>query len=219
VELVRQVVTENVPLMEALEQLRAEGFDRLPGPEYFRRSLRQAGDAAQTDWTPEQQRALAQVITMDEVRRVWLGSHEITELVRRQLVRELASQAAAAVSPGARALSSLGVSSPLGGEGPSGRHSFWFNVNAELIIYGATEPDASVTIGDRPIRLREDGTFSYRFALPDGRYSLPIRATSAMGDDTRNADLEFGRDTRYLGEVGAHPQDAALRPPRPEHTT
>ena len=32
---------------------------------------------------------------------------------------------------------------------------------------GATEPDAAVTIGGRKIQLRKDGTFSFRFALPD----------------------------------------------------
>lgn len=217
VELVRSVVAANVPLMEALEQLRAEGFDRLPGPEHFKQSLRQTGETSPApSWTPDQERALAQVITMDEVRRVWLGSHEITELIRKQLVHELASQAAAAVG-GARAVSSLGVSSPMGGEIP-GPKGFWFNVNAELIIYGATEPDATVTIGDRQIRLRGDGSFSYRFALPDGQYELPIQATSADGDDSRNADLSFSRDTQIRGEVGTHPQDQALRPPRPEHT-
>lgn len=216
--LVRQVVAENVPLMEALAQLRAEGFERLPAPEHFKRSLREAGEAPLPKWTPEQERALAQVITMDEVRRVWLGSHEITELVRKQLVRELSSQSAAAVGAGARAISSLGVSSPLGGDIPGARKGFWFNVNAELIIYGATEPDATVTIGDRQIRLRGDGTFSYRFSLPDGQYALPICATSADGDDSRNADLSFSRDTQYRGDVGTHPQDAALRTPRPEHT-
>jgi hypothetical protein len=219
--LVREVVAANVPLMEALEQLRAEGFERLPAPEFFKQSLRASTAAPVPTWTPEQERALAQVITMDEVRRVWLGSHEITELVRKQLVRELASQAAAAVGgvgAGARAVSSLGLSSPLGGEVPGARKGFWFNVNAELIIYGATEPDATVTIGDRQIRLRSDGTFSYRFSLPDGPFALPIQATSADGDDWRNADLTFSRDTQYRGEVGVHPQDAALRPPRPEHT-
>jgi hypothetical protein len=216
-ELVRQVVADNVPLLEALEQLRSDGFDRLPAPEYFKRTLRDSSRKPDSKWTPEQERALAQVITMDEVRRVWLGSHEITELIRKQLVRELASQSAAA--GGARSISSLGASSPLGGSesGAKGR-DFWFNVNAELIIYGATEPDASVTIGERPIRLRGDGTFSYRFSLPDGQFELPIRATSADGDDSRDADLSFSRDTRIRGDVGKHPQDPTLRPPRPEHT-
>ncbi len=41
---------------------------------------------------------------------------------------------------------------------------FWLNINAELIVYGATEPGAQVTLGGRPIQLRPDGTFSCRFS-------------------------------------------------------
>ncbi|NDB74325.1 MAG: Rho termination protein, partial [Verrucomicrobia bacterium] len=110
------------------------------------------------------------------------------------------------------------LAGPLGGGGAEA-HGFWFNINAELIIYGATEPDANVTIGGRQIRLRPDGTFSYRFALPDGTFDLPAVATSAAGDDTRAAELRFRRQTAYHGSVGTHPQDASLKPPLPENVT
>ena len=56
-----------------------------------------------------------------------------------------------------------------------------------------------------------------RFALPDGEYQLPVIATSASGADARAANLQFTRATQYGGEVGAHPQDPALKPPNPEH--
>ncbi len=207
--LVRQALQDHVPLMEALQQLRTLGFTGLPD----------ARAAAAATWTAAQEKALAEIITIDSVRRVWMGSLEITELIRRQFLQELSSQAAAALgetSSWAGAVSSL--SSPYGGakERPKG---FWFNVNAELIIYGATEPDATVTIGGRTIRLRADGTFSYRFILPDGRYELPAVATSADGTDSRSAALEFSRATEYRGDVQAHPQDPALRPPRVEHVS
>ena len=93
------------------------------------------------------------------------------------------------------------------------QRGFWFNVNAELIIYGATEPDANVTIGERTIKLRSDGTFSFRFALPDGNIPLPAAAHSADGEETRCANLQFSRSTDYKGDVGAHPQDKSLQPP------
>jgi hypothetical protein len=162
---------------------------------------------------------------MDEVRRVWIGSLEITELVRRHLVKQLSEQAAAQLAAGQGSLGPGSPSSPFGALGSlSGpiaggekARGFWFNVNAELIIYGATEPDATVTIGGRRIRLRPDGTFGYRFALPDGKFDLPAIATSAAGDDTRAAELSFRRRTSYHGDVGAHPQDPGLKPPVSEH--
>ena len=108
-------------------------------------------------------------------------------------------------------------SSPLGGM--ERRKGFWFNVNAELIIYGATEPAAEVTIGGRVIKLRPDGTFSYRFALPDGNYDLPAVATNADKDDSRTAALKFSRRTDYCGDVGKHPQDPKLKPPLAQHVS
>jgi hypothetical protein len=206
--LVKQAVRENVPLMEALQQLRAMGYPGLPDAR-----------AVQTGrWTAAQESALGSVVSIDSVRRVWMGSLEITELIRRQFLQELSSQAAAQLGETGSwsgAVSSL--SSPYGGG--ERRKGFWFNVNAELIIYGATEADATVTIGGRTIRLRPDGSFSYRFILPDGRFELPAIATSADGSDSRSAELEFGRSTQYRGEVHAHPQDPALKPPLVQHVS
>jgi hypothetical protein len=247
VEMVKTVVTRNVPLMEALAQLRETGHPNLPAADTFAPApapaapaatpapkaavpraqaprSESAGPAPAPAWTPAQAQALSEVITMDEVRRVWFGSLEITELVRRQLVRELSEQTAAQLAAGQGSLGLGSPSSPFGalgslagaiGGGEKAR-GFWFNVNAELIIYGATEPDASVTIGGRRIRLRPDGTFSYRFALPDGTFELPAIATSAAGDDSRAAELRFRRQTAYHGDVGTHPQDSSLRPPTPD---
>ena len=191
-QIIQQAVRENLSLAQAMEELRRHGHPDLP-----------RATAPPAAWTSQQEEALAKIISLDEVRRVWMGSLEITELIRRKLAREI---------------SSLGVSSlssPFGGaEQPKG---FWFNVNAELVIYGATEPTAKVTLDGREIKLRPDGTFSFRFALPDGKYELPAVAVSADGTEARAADLKFSRATEYRGEVGAHPQDPALKPPSPEN--
>jgi hypothetical protein len=104
------------------------------------------------------------------------------------------------------------ISSPYGG-GPAER-GFWFNVNAELVVYGATEPGATVSLGGRKIPLRADGSFSCRFTLPDGDYELPAVAISADQTDGRAAELQFRRRTEYRGDVGEHPSDPTL--PRPE---
>jgi hypothetical protein len=202
VSIVKSALWEHVPLVEALQQLRAQGCKGLPAPEQIRHV-----------WTSAQEKALAEVVSMDQVRRIWVGSLEITELVRRQLQQEVSPISAAQLSlPLSPAGGMAGVSSPFGGL--LRQRGFWFNVNAELIIYGSTEPDAKVTIGDRQIKLRSDGSFSFRFALPDGEYSLPAAAHSADGGETRQAHLKFSRSTAYQGEVGAYPQDDQLQPPR-----
>lgn len=85
------------------------------------------------------------------------------------------------------------------------RRSFWFRINAEVILHGSTEPDARVTIAGRPVALRPDGSFSFRFAFPDGDFGLPVSATSADGFERRQATVRFQRGTVLDGEVGEHP--------------
>ncbi len=98
------------------------------------------------------------------------GSLEAREQVKRQLEEQLFS---GALSSGASAF-----------RRPSER-KFWMVVNCELIVYGATEPDAKVTMQGKPLALRPDGTFSVRFTLPDGMQVIPVEATSSDGIDTR----------------------------------
>jgi len=195
-QIIQQAVRENLSLAQAIEELRRHGHPELP----------RVTTAPPAAWTPQQEQALSKIISIDDVRRVWMGSLEITELIRRKLAQEISSL-------GISSFSSL--SSPFGGvERPGG---FWFNINAELIIYGATEPTAKVTLDGREIKLRPDGSFSFRFALPDGKYELSAVAVSADGTEARAADLKFSRATEYQGDVGAHPQDPALKPPSPDN--
>lgn len=100
--------------------------------------------------------------------------------------------------------------------GPVPPRGFWFEVNAELIVHGRTERGATVTLGGRPVKLRADGSFTFRFALPDGDFSLPAVAVSAAQDDQRSAALRFVRQTTYQGAVGTHPIAPELQPPVPE---
>ena len=198
---VKSALSQHVPLVEALQQLRAQGHKGLPenvGPK----------------WTAAQDKALGEVVSLDKTQRIWIGSLEITELIRRQWQKEMSSMVSSQFgvpSSWSGAWSGSSAFSPFGAAGR--KRGFWFMVNAELIIYGATEPDATVTIGDRKIKLRPDGSFSFRFALPDGDYVLPAAAHSADGEETRAAELRFHRGTHYTGDVGQHPQDKNLRPP------
>lgn len=210
--MVEEASTQHQPLARAIEELRIQGHPELPPVTV----MPGAADPLQVipAWTPERERALAQMVTLDDVRRVWVGSLEITELIRRQLNQDVPGAAPGESSQPAPA-AGLGVSSPGGGEQPQPQ-GFWFSVNAELIVYGATERNAAVTIGGRPIQLRPDGSFSYRFALPDGNYHLPVVAVSPDGTDGRAAELRFTRVTEMRGEVGSHPSDPALQPPTPE---
>lgn len=74
---------------------------------------------------------------------------------------------------------------------------FWLQVNTELIVYGATEPDAKVTLQGRPLKLRPDGTFSIRFALPDSKQAIAVEAISADESERQTITPLVTKETKY----------------------
>src|SRR5260370_33558905 len=68
---------------------------------------------------------------------------------------------------------------------PGKMRKFWFQIDAELIVYGATEPTARVTLQGQPVKLRPYGTFTMRFGSPDSRQIIPSVAAPASGTAPR----------------------------------
>ncbi|MEI6429884.1 MAG: DUF4912 domain-containing protein [Pseudanabaena sp. ELA607] len=111
----------------------------------------------------------------------------------------------------AGALSASGVNYSLSGAGlimsgsgmgmgsesivPPRPRQFWLVADAELIVYGATEPDATVTIGGSPIKLSPDGTFRHHMSFQDGVVDYPIFAVAADGEQNRSIHMRFERQT------------------------
>lgn len=89
--------------------------------------------------------------------------------------------------------------------GEGGRREFNFEVDAELIVFGVTEPDAHVTMRGEPVRLAADGTFSMRFPLPDRRQVLPVVACSGDGVEQRTIVLAVERNTKVMEPVIREP--------------
>ena len=84
--------------------------------------------------------------------------------------------------------------SGLGGVAPRQR-SFWLVADAELIVYGATDPSARLTIGGEDVPLSTDGTFRIQVPFRDGDQVYAIEATAADGEQKRNITLNFQRRT------------------------
>ncbi len=61
----------------------------------------------------------------------------------------------------------------------------WFRLDTDLIVYGATDPKAVVTIQDQPVPVRKDGTFDVRLALPEGTQTITVTVTTPDGRQTR----------------------------------
>ncbi len=116
---------------------------------------------------------------------VGLGSSpmEVRAVLERQLSSGLLS------SPG------LGISEVSSPSRAPKERSFYLRVWTELIVHGATDPRAIVTLQGRPVDLLPDGTFSCRFALPDGTQVIPVEAVSPDGVETRRITPTVSRQT------------------------
>ncbi len=105
--------------------------------------------------------------------------------------------AAGAISASGINYSGIGMSSYsfFSSESPIRPRQFWLVADAELIVYGATEPDALVTIGGRPVKLNADGTFRFHTSFQDGIQDYPIFAVAADGEQNRAIHMKFERET------------------------
>lgn len=189
-EMIKDHMLPEEELADALSRLQEEGY---PFPFAI-------GQGAPLN--KEQHNELVNILAGDFTRRRWVGSLEITETLRRRL-QEMVSSGQWTSSGGVSSLSS-----PFGGPRERGFH---MHVNAELIIYGGTDPNAKVRIDGQDITLRPDGTFSYHFTFPDGKFHIPIEAVAPDGEEKRSAMLSFLRMSAYDGDVRKTGQ-----PPLPE---
>jgi len=89
----------------------------------------------------------------------------------------------------------------------SRQRSFWLVADAELIVYGATDPAARLTIGGEEVPLSTDGTFRVQVPFRDGQQLYPIEAVAADGEQKRNITLEFSRSTP---EDNSNPAEKAV---------
>ena len=91
-------------------------------------------------------------------------------------------------------MSGVGMSG-MGMDSSERQRQFWLIADAELIVYGATEPDATVSIGGRQIKLNPDGTFRFQMSFQDGNIDYPIVAVAKDGEQQRSVHMTFDRST------------------------
>ncbi len=182
-DLIRDQIRPGEGLAKALARIQREGYP-LPFPYALRRVV-----------PPGLANRILEYLGGDLVRRIQVGSLEITETLRRRLLELGSSSLPSSLSSGSR----------------SQDRAFSMHVNAELIIYGGTVPGAKVTVDGREIPLRPDGTFSYHFTFPNGRFHIPMAARAPDGLEERSVLLSFLRLTDSTPGV-----DPTRQPPLPE---
>jgi hypothetical protein len=80
-----------------------------------------------------------------------------------------------------------------------------FAVDAELLVFGVSDPHAHVTLQGEPVPLRPDGSFTVRMSLPDRRQVLPVVASSPDGVEQRTIIIAVERNTKVLEAVVREP--------------
>lgn len=113
------------------------------------------------------------------------GSVELQEVFEERLRRPMGSSLISRFGPGVDGLL-------------AGKKPFHFEIDAELIVFGKTDPDAKVTLQNEPIKLRPDGTFTVRYSLPNARQVIPAVAASANGLEQRTVVLAVERNTKAM---------------------
>ena len=80
----------------------------------------------------------------------------------------------------------------------AGSEGLPFAVDAELLVYGVTDPHAHMTLLGEPVPIRTDGSFTVRMSLPDRRQVIPVVASSPDGVEQRTIILAVERNTKVL---------------------
>ena len=91
------------------------------------------------------------------------------------------------------------------GDGEDGEErvsDFQLEVDAEMIVYGATQPGSYVTLQGEPVKVQPDGTFRVRVDLPNKRQVLPIIASTPDGVERQTVVLAVERNTKSMEPVG-----------------
>lgn len=115
-------------------------------------------------------------------------SRELQELLEERLNRPLGSPMKTRFGHGAAEFEASEETMP-------------FAVDAEIIIYGATDRNAHVTLKGEPVNIRPDGTFTVRLDLPDARQVLPIVASSRDGVEQRTIIMAVERNTKTMESI------------------
>ena len=72
------------------------------------------------------------------------------------------------------------------------------DVDAEMIVYGATKPGSYVTLQGEPVKVQPDGTFRVRVDLPNKRQVIPIVSSTPNGLERQTVVVAVERNTKSM---------------------
>lgn len=91
-------------------------------------------------------------------------------------------------------------------EAEDGTAAFALDVDAEMVVYGVTQPGVYLTVQGEPVKVHADGTFRVRVEMPNRRQVLPIVASTADGSSRQTVVMAVERNTKSMGPAGREQQ-------------
>ena len=76
----------------------------------------------------------------------------------------------------------------------SPHQDFWFEADAELIIHGATEPGATVTVGDHSIKVKPNGTFHLRIPFTQEVMEYLMTSSAINSSKSKTIGMKFTQE-------------------------
>lgn len=148
----------------------------------------------------DEQWALLQVefeklLKFSGVNQIGMSSFDIAKLMRERW-EEIVSISLPSSHSNISSSSSMSFFAQQEKQIPQKDKKFWLRADTEIIINGATEPDASLTLKGQPIKLSTDGSFSVRFYLPNGEDKYTIEAVSSDGTMKKSITFEISKKTK-----------------------
>ncbi len=172
--------TQKTPLARAIENIRHRTRQHFPESMHI------------ADWTLGQEQLLAEILAADSA-----GSAMPSSQDSASIEDQLGGDSSFIESPSSYVSSFFGC---------VGEQNFRHNMNAELIPFGATKPESNIPVAGKQSPPCEDGSFRFPFALPDGKFEMPIIAVSADGTDGRAVELNLSRATEIQGNADSQLQ-------------
>ncbi len=123
-----------------------------------------------------------------QFRKTRVGSEEFQEAISTANDQNISNESGIGLWASGRNESGLGGVQPK-------QRSFWLVADAELIVYGSTDPAARLSIGGEEVPLSHDGTFNLQVPFRDGKQKYPIEAIAADGQQKCNITMHFERTT------------------------
>ncbi len=111
------------------------------------------------------------------------ASAELQELLEQRLRRRLGRPSETRFGAGAAALAD---------------NELRLALDAELVVYGVTDPHSHVTVLGEPVSVDANGAFALKLHLPDRRQVVTVVASSADGVQQKTVILGVERNTKEL---------------------